>query len=286
MEQLDRWGRPNCSCLLVDSAFGWAHLIRPADGPPCLWATGPACLGAVLGRGGRSLLPASPRLVQLGHLRGQDDAGADEGSADQCGPRRNKQNPCAVCPGDGDQQEVQDKDQREADQGSQDEQPPHEVLVLSNRDLFVRCWHGSLPTVVMSRPRAQVPFTPILALPAALLAHTASVSHGLPARRDAGGIFHGMKGMRISTTVDATSWNHARSLVAGTNSDVVDAALLSLIESLEAQREQTALAAQPYAEDPDLNWEAPAGPPLPYDASVPEDVLRLAERRRNKARKR
>jgi hypothetical protein len=92
--------------------------------------------------------------------------------------------------------------------------------------------------------------------------------------------------MRISTTVDATSWNHARSLVAGTNSDVVDAALLSLIESLEAQREQTALAAQPYAEDPDLNWEAPAGPPLPYDASVPEDVLRLAERRRNKARKR
>ena len=95
-----------------------------------------------------------------------------------------------------------------------------------------------------------------------------------------------MNRMRISTTVDATAWNLARSLVTGSNSDVVDAALLALIESLEAQRERTALAAHPYAEDPDLTWEVPTGPPVPYDASVPEDVLRLAERRRHKARRR
>lgn len=72
--------------------------------------------------------------------------------------------------------------------------------------------------------------------------------------------------------------------MVGPNSEVVDAALMALIEKLEAQQERAVLAAHPYEEDPDLTWEAPDGPPLPYDAAVPEEVLLLAERRRDAQR--
>lgn len=89
-----------------------------------------------------------------------------------------------------------------------------------------------------------------------------------------------MNRVRISTTVDATTWKAARCLLSGSNSEVVEAALLALIENLEAEKERAALAAHPYGEDPDLAWVAPPGPPLPYDASVPDEILRLAEQRR------
>lgn len=92
--------------------------------------------------------------------------------------------------------------------------------------------------------------------------------------------------MRISTTVDATTWDTARGLLPGSNSHVVEAALVVLIEKLEADRERAALAAHPYTEDPDLTWEAASDSPVPYDASVPEEILRLAERRRSGARHR
>lgn len=91
--------------------------------------------------------------------------------------------------------------------------------------------------------------------------------------------------MRISTTVDIHRWHTARSLLEGSNSRVVDAALEALIEKLEGEREAAALTSHPYEEDPDLNWDAPLGPPIPYDGPVPTDVLRLAERRRKAGRR-
>ncbi len=93
-----------------------------------------------------------------------------------------------------------------------------------------------------------------------------------------------MSRARISTTVDATSLGRARQLLPGADSRLLDRALLALIEDLEEDRELAALAALPYEDDPDLAWEAPPGPDLPYDGEVPEDVIQLAlQRRRQRA---
>ena len=93
-----------------------------------------------------------------------------------------------------------------------------------------------------------------------------------------------MNRVRISTTVDATSLGRARQLLPGTDSRLLDRALLALIEDLEEDRELAALTALPYEDDPDLAWEAPPGPDLPYDGKVPEDVIQLAlQRRRQRA---
>jgi hypothetical protein len=93
-----------------------------------------------------------------------------------------------------------------------------------------------------------------------------------------------MNRVRISTTVDAKSLGRARQLLPGADSRLLDQALLALIEDLQEDRELAALAALPYEDDPDLTWEAPPGPDLPYDGDVPEDVVRLAlQRRRQRA---
>ncbi len=47
-----------------------------------------------------------------------------------------------------------------------------------------------------------------------------------------------------------------------------------------ARREAEALRAMPYEEDPDLTWQAPVGPDLPYDGEIPPEVRDLARRRR------
>jgi hypothetical protein len=86
--------------------------------------------------------------------------------------------------------------------------------------------------------------------------------------------------LRISTTVDADNLASARSLVGKQDSEVIDQALRALIHNLERERELAALQEHPYELDPDLNWEPPAGPPLPYDAEIPAEVLALAEERR------
>lgn len=86
--------------------------------------------------------------------------------------------------------------------------------------------------------------------------------------------------MRVSTTVDATSLGRARSLLPGSDSRLLDCALLALIEHLEMQRELAALTAHPYERDADLAWQAPGGPDLPYDGDVPQEVQRLAQQRR------
>jgi hypothetical protein len=85
---------------------------------------------------------------------------------------------------------------------------------------------------------------------------------------------------RISTTVNATALERARRLLPGNDSRLLDRALLALIEDLEGERELAALAALPYEDDPDLAWEVPPGPDLPFDGDVPEDVIELASRRR------
>lgn len=92
-----------------------------------------------------------------------------------------------------------------------------------------------------------------------------------------------MARVRISTTVDAQRWSAAQRLLDGSSSQIVDRALAVLIEKLEAEREHAALAALPYEDDPDLMWEAPPGPDLPYEGDVPAGVLRLAEQRRQSA---
>lgn len=66
------------------------------------------------------------------------------------------------------------------------------------------------------------------------------------------------------------------------DSQIVDRALGALITELDAERELAALEANPYEDDPDLAWEAPPGPDLPYEGRVPASVSRLAARRRRR----
>ena len=93
----------------------------------------------------------------------------------------------------------------------------------------------------------------------------------------------GMTRVRISTTVDAEQLARCRRLAGVTTSKLVDRALRVLADELEREREVAALDRLPYEEDPDLSWEVPPGPDLPYDGDVPDDVGRLASARRRKA---
>ena len=90
----------------------------------------------------------------------------------------------------------------------------------------------------------------------------------------------GMPRVRISATVDGERLDTAARLSGATGSRLLDQALAALIEQLEAARELAALASHPYEEDPDLAWEAPVGPDLPYEGAVPDDVVELAKARR------
>lgn len=91
-----------------------------------------------------------------------------------------------------------------------------------------------------------------------------------------------MNRMRVSTTIDADAFERARRLLPGPDSRLLDRALLALIDALEAERESAALARHPYDDDPDLAWVAPAGPDLPYDGEIPEEVAKLARQRRRR----
>jgi len=93
----------------------------------------------------------------------------------------------------------------------------------------------------------------------------------------------GMSRARVSTTVDAGALGRARQLLPGPDSSLLDQALAALIERVEEEREVAALTAQPYEADPDLAWEAPSGPDLPYDAEIPHEVAQLALQRRRRS---
>lgn len=64
------------------------------------------------------------------------------------------------------------------------------------------------------------------------------------------------------------------------DSELVDRALAALIREVDGRREVAAIAQLPYEDDPDLAWQAPPGPDLPYEGGVPEEVQRLAAQRR------
>lgn len=87
-----------------------------------------------------------------------------------------------------------------------------------------------------------------------------------------------MPRVRISTTVDGARLDRARALLGTSDSDLVDRALTLLVEAAEAERETEILARLPYESDPDLAWEPPSGPSLPYDGPIPDDVKALSRR--------
>lgn len=65
---------------------------------------------------------------------------------------------------------------------------------------------------------------------------------------------------------------------------MVDDALAALLRKLEGARERAAIEAEPYEDDPDVAWQAPPGPDLPYDGAVPDEVTALAAERRARYR--
>lgn len=85
---------------------------------------------------------------------------------------------------------------------------------------------------------------------------------------------------RISTTVDRDRLDEARRRLGTSDSELIDEALAVLLRELDAEDELAALDRSPYEADPDLQWHAPPGPPLPYDGDVPPEVEALARERR------
>lgn len=71
-------------------------------------------------------------------------------------------------------------------------------------------------------------------------------------------------------------------MLGATDSQIMDRALETLVKDLEERAEVAALEAHPYEDDPDLAWETPAGPDLPYDGEVPQEVIELAARLRGR----
>jgi hypothetical protein len=89
-----------------------------------------------------------------------------------------------------------------------------------------------------------------------------------------------MKRVRISTTVDGERLAESRRRFGGPDSKLFDRALRAFLDELDAEQELSGLTAEPYERDPDLSWELPAAPGLPYEGPVPPDVVRLGKRRR------
>lgn len=94
----------------------------------------------------------------------------------------------------------------------------------------------------------------------------------------------GMNRVRVSTTVDATQLNRARDLGFARDSELLDAALVALLELDEAQRERRAYADHPGGMDPELDlgvttidWDRE----VPYDGDIPAAVVDLATQRRS-----
>jgi len=94
-----------------------------------------------------------------------------------------------------------------------------------------------------------------------------------------------MSRVRISTTVDEERLGRARRLRSGRDSELLDAALAALIEREEHRLELGALRLAPYEDDSDLSFPDPGidwDRDLPYDGSIPDEVVELARRRRRR----
>jgi hypothetical protein len=88
--------------------------------------------------------------------------------------------------------------------------------------------------------------------------------------------------MRLSTTVDREKLAACRRLLGVSDSELVDRALQALVNELEAERELAALESHPLPDDAAFAWEASLNSDLPYEGDVPEDVIRLAAKRRGR----
>lgn len=91
-----------------------------------------------------------------------------------------------------------------------------------------------------------------------------------------------MSRTRVSTTVDAERIAQCRAALGVSDSELLDRALAALLRELVGAQERRALEAAPYEDDPELAWQAPPGPDLPYDGPVPEEATRLAAQRRGR----
>lgn len=92
-----------------------------------------------------------------------------------------------------------------------------------------------------------------------------------------------MSRVRISTTVDEERLSTCRKLLREPDGRLIDRALQALIDDLEEAAELRALEKHPYEADPDLAWKVSDEPPLPYDGTVPKEVLaRVRARRRQR----
>ena len=85
-----------------------------------------------------------------------------------------------------------------------------------------------------------------------------------------------MARVRLSTTVDGQKLATCRRMLGIPDSQITDRALESLAREVEARADIAAIEAYPYDDDPDLSWETPPGPDIPYDGEVPQEVLDLA----------
>ncbi len=89
---------------------------------------------------------------------------------------------------------------------------------------------------------------------------------------------------RISTTVDHNRLTAARAQTGLPDSELVDLALLMLLERAEREAEDRALGDTPYELDPDMNafptgWPPGLSPLDEYDDEVPADVIAMFEER-------
>ncbi len=91
-----------------------------------------------------------------------------------------------------------------------------------------------------------------------------------------------MARVRVSATVDGERLAAARRLTGARDSALLDEALAALLRSRLDAQERAAITALPYEDDPELAWEVPQAPGLPYDGDVPDEVMALAAARRRR----
>ena len=92
-------------------------------------------------------------------------------------------------------------------------------------------------------------------------------------------MIRGMR-VRISTTIDEARLEEARRRTGSRDSELLDRALVALLDLLDTEAELAAIAAAPYESDPELAMPGADPTEEDYLGSVPAAVRRLAKTRR------
>ena len=92
-------------------------------------------------------------------------------------------------------------------------------------------------------------------------------------------MIRGMR-VRISTTIDEGRLEEARRRTGSRDSELLDRALVALLDLLDTEAELAAIAAAPYESDPELAMPRADPTEEDYLGSVPVAVRRLAKKRR------